>query len=123
MMKRPHFFGCLQVLRVAKVDASVPKYGMPRNQRLDVIKESLSGCGQHSNIQPNNVETMVSVLEKCSNFITIINEMCALQPTVPCPPTNCCYTCNTPLVKHHDCVVRVYSTEGVSKAKKITLEG
>ena len=93
---------------------------------ITLVLDGVSGLGCAligDGVDSDTGETMVSVLEKCSNFITIVNEMCALQSTVLCPPTNCCYTCNTPLVKHHDCIVRVYSTEGVSKAKKITLEG
>ena len=116
-------FGIMQVLRVANVASSVPKYGLSTTQRLDVIKGAISGAPWcvAADGQLDSVEVILSVLDNCSHFQAMSKETCSVQHTVLCPPTSFCYTCNSSLVKHHDCIVRVYSTTGVCRTKKVTL--
>ena len=114
-------FGIMQVLRVANVAASVPKYGLSTKQRLDIIKDVISAESRFGQLQVDCVDMILLVLNKCPSFSAMSEDMCPAKNTILCPPTSVCYTCSSTLVKHHDCQVRVYSTTGVSKASKVTL--
>ena len=119
-------FGVSDVLLVAAAVISVPKEGVTDSYRMDVVRRFLVTTGSTAaQISVLNLQQIIQVVSKFPTFLCSLESIREANAhnvsCIICPPTSMCYSCRDPLVKYHECDVRVYATTGLKHARKCTL--